>query len=80
MRFWLAETAPAQSFRCICLHCFYSKCAHFFMFASSFAQVLSVLQVAPGLYVVSDTHCPALHGCESNERKQGSGTDRDEVL
>ena len=34
-------------------------------------------QVAHGQYVVSDTRCPALHGC--NER-QGSGPEGDEVL
>ena len=26
------------------------------------------------------SHCPALHGCESSETKQGSGPEGDEVL
>ena len=37
-------------------------------------------KVAQGQYVVSDTRCPALHGCNLNERKQGSGPRGDKVL
>ena len=37
-------------------------------------------QVAQGQYVVSDTRCPALHGCESEWGEQGSGPERDKVL
>ena len=37
-------------------------------------------QVAQGQYVVSDTHCPALHYYELEREKQSSGPEGDKVL
>ena len=37
-------------------------------------------QVAQGQYVVSDTHCPALHDFEFEWVEKGSGLEGDEVL